>query len=82
VHVDLQPLPGREKAQAERFAQLQREIEDSRQQAQAQAQALANVKLAEAIQAAEELLQMLNAEQAKYADLDDVGRPRAPCKNL
>jgi uncharacterized membrane protein YqiK len=80
VHVDLQPLPGREKAQAERFAQLQREIEDSRQQAQAQA--LANVKLAEAIQAAEELLQMLNAEQAKYADLDDVGRPRAPCKNL
>ena len=63
-------------AQNERLAQLEREIEDSR--TQTQTQTLANAKLAEAILAAEELLLMLNAEQAKYGDLDDQGVPRDP----
>jgi len=65
-------------AQTERSTLLEREIEDSRQQTQTQA--LANEKLAEVIIVAEELLQMLNSEQAKYGDLDDQGMPRDPLR--
>ncbi len=63
-------------AELERIARLEREIAAAEEQARTQA--LANQKLAEAITAAEELLQMLSSEQAKYDNLDINGRPVDP----
>ncbi|MDT8427655.1 MAG: hypothetical protein RQ757_02685 [Pseudomonadales bacterium] len=54
------------------------EAEITRIEADIQARVQANARLAEAVTAAEELLQMLNTEQAKYEQTDANGLPVEP----
>jgi len=62
--------------QTERIAALERQIADA--DARIQRREQANVKLSEAITAAEELLQMLASEQLKYENVDAQGQTVEP----
>jgi hypothetical protein len=71
-----QALAAQQRAQVERAAALEREL--SAAQSRIRTQAEINARLQEAIAAAEELLQTLTAEQARYENLDETGQPREP----